>query len=365
MPTFHLIPAQNITAWMEVLERCGEFDTYHLPEYHLLANEQKEGDPVLFYFESGEHCAALPFLIREVSTVPGLESYTYHDATSVYGYPGIVSSVNKNDIAASVYKEEFQKALHAVFEELGIVTFFSRLNPLIPGSWLFEPMGDVVTLSSTVAINLRQPESEIRKGITKGHLYDIRKARKQNIRVSEDKDIAYLDDFIRMYNETMKHRDAAAYYYFPKSYYIRCKELFPDAIKLYIAEKNGELLSASFFLLTNNIIQYHLSGTPRKYLKYAGAKLIIDEVRRWGMDHGFTWLHLGGGVGSKENPLFRFKAGFSKLRLPFEVVRLVAKPDIYARLIEKRSEWVRINGGKEQADVFFPLYRRPLVKETG
>jgi lipid II:glycine glycyltransferase (peptidoglycan interpeptide bridge formation enzyme) len=161
----------------------------------------------------------------------------------------------------------------------------------------------------------------------------------------------------------MDRTGAANYYYFPKEYYIRIKELLGESIKLFIAEKDGEIISASLFLVADNIIQYHLSGTPALYLKYQGAKVIIDSVRKWGAQNNYKWFHLGGGVGSNEDSLFRFKAGFSKSRFPFEVVRMVLEPSIYAELVQKRIEWENINQCKVLSDDYFPLYRRPVRAE--
>jgi len=69
-------------------------------------------------------------------------------------------------------------------------------------------------------------------------------------------------------------------------------------------------------------VQYHLSATPDGEVRSGGAKVILDEVTKWARERGSRWLHLGGGLGgSEDDPLFRFKAGFSKIRLPFKVAR--------------------------------------------
>lgn len=54
------------------------------------------------------------------------------------------------------------------------------------------------------------------------------------------------------------------------------------------------------------------------------------------------WFHLGGGFGSKEDNLFRFKAGFSKDRKIFKTINLIINSNKYNSLLEDLNKW----GGK-------------------
>jgi lipid II:glycine glycyltransferase (peptidoglycan interpeptide bridge formation enzyme) len=232
-----------------------------------------------------------------------------------------------------------------------VIAFFTRQNPLIDSSWLLSGCADVVNLSSTVCIDLRKPETVQNKEMTKGHRYDIRKAKNNGVTAREVEYFEFLDTFISIYYETMGRTGACDYYFFPKQYFLQLKENLGDAVRLYIAEAKGEVIAAAIFLLSNKIIQYHLSGALSAFLSLSGAKVIIDEVRRWGTDNGFFWFHLGGGVSSVEDSLFRFKAGFSKLRFQFQVIKWIIDPMVYNEAI-KRS--------KQLDSCFFPAYRKPL-----
>lgn len=359
MNDYLLIPVEDFQTWNRTLKICGDFDTYHLPEYHLLAKEMGEGEPYLFFYQKKKKYAALPFLVRSVSGVAGLEACDCYDATSVYGYPGIVTSIKVSDIEASSFLSGFQAALKQAFEELSIVSFFTRTNPLIKTSWLFKGLADVIPLSSTIAIDLSKPETEHIKNMSKGHRYDIRKAHKAGIIVKEDSSFENIDEFIRIYNDTMKRVGSSDYYYFSKDYYVRLRKNLGDSIKLYFALADKQIVSTSMFFITGKIIQYHLSGTPSELFKYNGAKVILDYVRSWGANNGFSWLHLGGGVGSTEDSLFRFKAGFSKVRCSFEVVRMVVNWQAYADISQKRRKWLADNEGSVQQPEYFPEYRQP------
>lgn len=363
MPNHILIPVDDQDQWVNALQACGKFDTYHLPEYHRLAEEQKEGLPFLFFFQAACCFAAVPFLLRQISDVHGLEDSRLFDVTSVYGYPGIVTNVEQSSINAKTFRNDFQKTLLAVLHDKQVIAFFTRQNPLFQTSWLFHGIGgEVQQMSNTVAIDLTKSNYEQEKSMTKGHRYDIRKARASGVVAYEDKEFRRIDDFILIYNETMKRNGALEYYYFSNSYYDKLKGSLGEKIKLFVAEKDGVLISASLFLVTGKIIQYHLSGTPDRYLSHAGAKVILDEVRQWGASQGYKWLHLGGGLGSVEDSLFRFKSGFSKLRFPFEIIKIVIKPEIYNQLVDQKNYWLESKGYEKNTDSYFPTYRTPVKK---
>jgi hypothetical protein len=292
-----------------------------------------------------------------VSNVEGLEESQHNDISSVYGYPGIVTSVKEDNIDANKFRGDFQAALMQLFKELSVVAFFSRTNPLLPTTWLFKEMAEVLPLALTVAIDLSLKDEKQLEGMTKGHKYDVRKARRLGVIVEEDETFQHIDEFIQIYNETMKRTGARDIYFFPKDYYLRLKNNFGESIKLYFARLNGQAVSASMFFMTGRIIQYHLSGTPVEFFPLNGGKLILDELRQLGAKNGFSWLHLGGGVGSSEDSLYRFKAGFSKVRQQFEVSRMIVDQDIYSELCEKRKKRANDTGQSLLDTNYFPKYR--------
>ncbi len=365
MANYKLISADDKSGWVDALKSCGVYDTYHCPEYHLLAEEQGEGTPFMFFFEDEGYRAALPFLVRRVSYVEGLDDFKLFDVTSVYGYPGIVTNVGSSMTKADVFRSGFQRLLLRVLRAQKVVAFFTRQNPLFQNSWLFQGIGEVRTIGRTVAIDLAQPGREQEKNMTKGHRYDIRKAKESGIIAYEDKEFKHIEMFISMYNETMKRNNARDYYYFPESYYHRLKKSLGQRLKLFVAEKDGMLISASLFLTMDNIIQYHLSGTPNMCLNLSGTKVILDEIRKWGTSKGYRWLHLGGGLGSTEDSLFRFKAGFSKTRFSFEVVNMIIDPLVYRKLVDQRSRWADSHDYENErtSDSFFPAYRTPVDRK--
>jgi len=354
-----LICIGNEERWKQALNRFKNFDIYHLPQYHLLAKEMGEGEPYLFLYQQNGEAAALPFLVRDVSKVKGLNGLGYYDATSVYGYPGALTTIDRKSQFAENFRLQFQSSLRKILEDLSVVAFFSRANPLIPTSWLFEGIGDVTNAGTTVAIDLSKSDADQLKDISKGHKYDIRKAKREGVIVIEDKGFQYLDNFINIYNETMNRVNSDDYYYFVKDYYTNLKDKLGNSVKLYFAKLGDIFIGTSMFLCSNGIIQYHLSGTPLKYIKFSGAKVILDEIRQWGVQNRYKWLHLGGGLGSAEDHLYRFKAGFSNERFPFHIIKMIRDPIIYRGLCEKHDQWLNENNSECRDKDFFPYYRAP------
>ncbi len=354
-----LILVSDPSGWVEALKLCGNHDIYHLPQYHLLAEEMGEGKPYIFFFHCNGRCAALPFLLRPIAKVGGLGECQYNDITSVYGYPGVVTSMRMDDRNAFDFRKRFQRELVLLFRELSVVAFFSRTNPLLNNTWLLDGMTEIITLSTTIAIDLSKSDEEQLGNMTKGHKYDIRKARKSGVVIEEDVSFQYVEDFIQIYNETMERNNARESYYFPKDYYLYLKKNFGGSVRMLFARFNGVPISAAMFFGEGNIIQYHLSGSSAEFFPLNGAKLILEEVRRWGLENGFLWLHLGGGVGSSEDSLFRFKAGFSKVRLPFQIVKKIIDQDLYSELCFKRRKWANIHNYIIPNTNYFPEYRGP------
>ena len=363
MVDFRLIGADDQAAWRDALIGCGEYDSYHLPGYHHLARELGEGEPRLFVFEEGGRSVALPFLLRRIDRVEGLEDCGHRDAVSVYGFPGLLSSVDRHAGGADRFRRRFQAAFREAMESLDVVALFVRQNPLIDSSWLFESAGEVIDQGTAVAIDLRRTDEEQVLEMRRGHRYDVRAARKTGMTVREDHNLEQVDLFRRLYEETMDRVGAARHYYFPIDYYENLKRHMAGHVKLMFCEQQGQVIGGALFFATGRFIQYHLSGTATKFHKRRGAaKLILDHVRSWGTQRGFSWFHLGGGLGGRQDSLFAFKSGFSKARFAFQTVRAVIRPDVYGELVRRRTEWERQRGWTVSQSGFFPEYRRPAPR---
>lgn len=339
--------------WMAALSRVKQYDFYHLPQYHEMAERAREGQGQLLVYRHGEHLIALPLLIRSCNTIDGLESVSSLDATSVYGYAGPVSS--DRDPSAQVIAD-FQAALRDTLGSIGVVALFTSLHPLIAQSVLIAGLGETRASGTTVSVDLTLPEEAQIAAVRLNHRRDIKKLRALGASCVPDAS-AGLDDFVRMYYETMQRLGAAPHYFFDGDYFTQLAGLRDTYVHLFTCSLNGEAIAAGLFLVCDGIIQYHLGATRTEFVELAPMKLILDTVRKWGIEAGMRVFHLGGGLGAHDDSLFRFKAGFSDRRHPYTTWRWILDQTRYDAIIATKAKWNAEHRVRFTSADHFPQYR--------
>ncbi|MCB1993133.1 MAG: hypothetical protein KDG49_16900, partial [Geminicoccaceae bacterium] len=71
-------------------------------------------------------------------------------------------------------------------------------------------------------------------------------------------------------------------------------------------------------------------------------------------------VHLGGGVGGRDDGVLRFKTSFGPGRARFRTVRAVLDPDRYAALTRARAASLGVAVQALEQTGFFPAYRAEL-----
>lgn len=206
----------------------------------------------------------------------------------------------------------------------------------------------------TVAIDLRLVPGEMWSRVRHNHRRHINAATKAGLYIQEDQDFAHLDEFIAMYEATMRRASAAAFYYFPRGYYVDLKRALGDRLKLFFVQNpQGERLAGGMFFACGGILQYHLGGTHDHALEWRPSKLLLYHVGLWGRDAGYELLHLGGGLAARRDDLFQFKAGFSDLVTPYYTWHVIFDQDRYQTLLRYRDSLMP----SAEDPLFFPGYR--------
>jgi hypothetical protein len=350
---------------MEVLGRCHQHDFYHLPWYHAQAERHGEGVARLFVHEEGDHLIALLLLVRSVRSAPGLTHAPtgWQDATSVYGYAGPLASSPQVPVRAV---RGFQAALTRALREEQVVAVFSRLHPLIPQAPLLTGLGLCRLTAQTVAIDLAPPPEVQRARYRKNHKCGINRLRRLGACCRHDPEFRYLDAFIDIYHSTMRRVGAAPHFYFPQSYFQDLVSHGAPHVHLFACLLQARVVSAGLFLECDGIVQYHLGGTLDEYLALAPSKLIVDSVRLWAHERGRRTFHLGGGATDRpDDPLLRFKTGFSDRTHDFLTWRWVVDPAAFAQLVEWSDRWNERHELRRPSAEYFPPYRAPTVSAPG
>jgi hypothetical protein len=350
--------------WMAFLAGTPH-DFYHLPEYVKLCARQDGGEPVAFWAEADGFACLAPLVLRPLPA--GLEADPgWRDAGAPYGYPSpLLRPAAPGPVPAA--SEAALAAFLGAFRELGtargIVSAFLRLHPLLPlPEAPFRAFGTLVAHGSTVYLDLDQSPAELDRQTRVNHLADARKLERLGFRVLVDA-WERLDDFIRVYDETMRLRAADPGYRFDRDYYLELRRCLGDRLHLGLVQApDGAVAAAGLFTRVDGLVQFHLSGTGDAHRRAGPAKLMLIHMRDWAQAAGAHRLHLGGGVGCREDSLAFFKQGFSKLRARFQTFRMVLDPDRYghlARLARLAPEAQRANADPGEPGAFFPVYRRP------
>lgn len=327
--------------WTNILHEIGQYDCYHTFEYHAISKQMNEV-PKLLVYRSNKTLIALPILMRPI---PNTE---FFDCTSVYGYPGPI--FNK-----ATYEEDFivfQQCLESYFLSKKVISVFSRLNPFIENQentlqtlGYIEELGDVVNIDLTKDIDLQR---QLFSKTTKRYLNKSRRICYTKKSQSEEDILTFID----LYYENMDRVNAKKSYYFDKEYFlkmIQSKE-FKTEIIYAVLQETDEIISAAMMMKTNNIVQYHISGTRNDYLHLTPIRLLLDEIRIEGTQENYKYFNLGGGLGSEHDSLFNFKASFSKDYKKFKVWKYIVDENLY-------DELTSLKNIKKDEINFFPIYR--------
>ncbi len=346
---------QEKQRWLAALQRCCLHDWFHSPFFHALAEDRGEGEARLFVFDDGEYVIAIPLLLRSLSGI-GAAGRNRKDASSVYGYVGPFAS--HPTIPKSVI-EGFQASLRETLTRMNVISVFSRLHPLIPQSELLEGLGECVVSGQTVSIDLTLPdEVQVRK-FRSNHRRDLKRLGKLGWTCMRSEEPVHMDAFIEMYHQTMRRNKAEKSYFFRKDYFDALADGMGPNLHLFVCLHGERPISGELITTCHGIVQYYLSATLDEYRHLAPTKLLIDYVRKWASERGARVMHLGGGLGAREDSLFRFKAGFSDRRHEFVTWQWICQPAVYKALCKEKEQSDFCNGLRAVGEDFFPLYRGP------
>ena len=183
----------------------------------------------------------------------------------------------------------------------------------------------------------------------------IRKAEKNGVEIFHGKDLKLFHDFKRIYNATMDKDHAEEYYYFEDAFYESIHRDLRDNYEMFYAVLDGKIIAMSIMLYANNQMHYHLSGSLFEYRNLAPTNLLLYKAALWGCEKGFKTFHLGGGVGSGEDNLYRFKEGFNRNSdYQFSIGKEIFDQERYNELVAMRA---KEDTSFNPESPFFPLYR--------
>ncbi len=338
--------------WDKIVKSFEHYDVYYLSGYVKAFQIHGDGEPLLLYY-SDENLKAINVVFkRDIADFEPLkvrlEKEKYYDIVTPYGYGGwLIETKDNQEFLLNKLKQDYYEWCL----KNNIIDEFVRFHPIVSNYKKIDCLyNNLVHCGNTVCLDISS-EEVIWENMTSKNRNMIRKAQKSNILVKNTIEPFIINPFMDIYNETMKYDNAEEYYYFPQSFYESIREdLNKNSIWFY-AELNGEIIACSIFLFCNGNMHYHLSASKHELRQYAPTNLLLYEAAKWGCRNGYKRLHLGGGLGSKEDNLYKFKKSF--MRGPdteFWIGKKIFNQEIYDKLVSLRRDL-------PANSQYFPLYR--------
>ncbi len=293
--------------WDAIVRSFQDYDTYWLSGYVKAFQIHGDGKPILFYYEGngvrGINVVMKRDVAKDIHFIGKIDQGQYFDFATPYGYGGwIIEGHNTGDLF-SEYSSWTEKN--------GIICEFVRFHPMIKNHEACRDFYNVSQLGEVVHLELSSP-SIIWENIISKNRNVIRKAIKNEIKIYNGRFPEIYETFRVIYNGTMDKDNAEDYYYFSEEFYKSILEDLPQNAQVFWAEKDNKVIAASIMLASNGRMNYHLSGSLKEYSSLAPTNLLLYQAALWGSANGYKTLYLGGGVGSGEDSLFKFKRAFFK-----------------------------------------------------
>lgn len=316
--------------WDEQLSAAGVTDVYYARGYVAASAALVDAEPVLLRLAGDGGEVLFPCLLRRDPT----------DVVTPYGYGGPVGAGESPPLAA------FPAAYESWCERRGAVSSFAVFHPLLgnaasPASEGFRR----VELAGTVAWPLGR--EDLLAPMHKHHRRVVRRAQAEGYEVAVEPAPADLAEFAGVYEQTMRRARAAPFYFFPQSYW----DALLAGVKLVRVDVRDqrELLASVLGMGEPPWLHYHLGGATDVARGTGASHLALYSLACWGRDQGFDTLHLGGGVGGRDDSLLEFKLRFApEGRTGVAIGKAVHDLPGYLRLTgDAAVDW----------DAFFPGYR--------
>jgi len=340
-----VLSATQAEEWDSIVRSFNNYDTYWLNGYSRAFQIHGDGDPLLFYYERNNTRGINVVMKRDValdSRFSGLiPENMYYDFSSPYGYGGWLI---EGDETAALFKD-----YENWVKKNGIISEFVRFHPVIKNHEKVSDLYVIVKLGEVVHMDLASP-GIIWSNLTSKNRNMIRKAIKNGVKIYNGRYPQVYETFRNIYNNTMREDSADPYYYFSQDFYQSLLNDLPYNSQVFFAVKKGLVIASSVILMANGYMNYHLSGNDKQFNTYAPTNLLLYEAALWGCFNGYKSFYLGGGLGSGNDSLFKFKKAFNRGELNhFFIGKKIFDQQKYDMLVKLRN--------KDIIDGYFPQYR--------
>jgi pyridoxal phosphate-dependent aminotransferase EpsN len=300
-----------------------------------------------------------PLVLRPLAAEPWVRPGERRwDATSPYGYGGPFSTgPGPSDGAA------FWRAYSVWAREAQVVSTFLRLS-LFPEQLVPPPEG-TEEHSPNIVVPLEGGIEEVWRRYRPNVRRWIRHAARAGLEVEEDRQGARMDEFIDLYEKTMRRRDAAEFYLFPRAMFEHLRERLAGQYAFFHVVRGGKVVCSDLTLASADRVYMFLVGTAEEALHLGANYLLKHHVAQWAIQEGKREYVLGG-AHQPGDGLLRHKRSFApRGEVPFRIANLVHDERAYHELCEARAAAAaRESTSWGPRSRYFPEYRAWRKIET-
>jgi len=325
-------------------------DIYFHPDYARAHEIVENGEAIQFIHESKTGTVSYVFIRRAIASSI-CENECFFDIVSPYGYGGPIILECPEPERRSTLLNEFMEAFAGYCEHHRIVSEFIRFHPIECNHLGLDTHYSLSSHKKTLATNLIDFGDPYQGEFSKRCRKIIEKCKSAEMEFLIDSQRDSIDAFLKIYASTMNRNNALDYYYFDEMYFRNLLGLFPKNSFVATVSLDGEPIAGGLYLNFGKYVHAHLSGTLAEFIHLSPAYLLKAEVVRWSREHGYKFVHHGGGyTNSETDGLFKFKKAFSQnTEFDFYVGKRIWNEAIYRELTQA-------NMSNSNTD-FFPAYR--------
>lgn len=342
--------------WEAALERVAH-DVYYRPEYLKVCAAQNPGQrPMCYVWDFDGRTGIIPLMVSDCPEEVASVICGSADAVSPYGYSGPILGGSDGLPVPVEMLQRFFADFVADCKKSGIIAAFLRGHPVLSSACVPFDGDSGVESGTTFGISLNRDLETIFSGYRSAFKRTIKKIEKcSSLRIVWDS-WADIDAFVPLYHQNMRRLQAQSHYFFATEYFRALQKGLPGEFHLMSVFDGERYIGGVCFFALQGIVQYHLPACVDDWRDVGLPKLLVHELVKWGKANHFNVVHLGGGVGGKENSLAYFKSGFCDLQLPFRTYKIIVDSEKYqaaCRGARQRAE----RHGVQLNEEYFPQYR--------
>lgn len=324
-------------------------DVFFNPDYGKLYEEIEGGTCETFEYSGAGGTIRNMFIKRPVPWL--INGVPYYDVTTPYGYGGpVVTAGEPSEAMISKYYTAWLNYCrdNRIVAEFVRFHLFDNiaLRDAFPGEVTHVSDNVVRMLSDDIDDIWMQFEHKVRK--------NVKKAQSNDLIVTTDAIGDHLDDFLKIYYDTMQRNNAKEYYSFGRTYFQNIIDSLRGKFEFFNVWHEDTIISTELVLCSECYTYSFLGGTLDEYYPMRPNDLLKYEIIKWSKETGRKAFVLGGGYGSNDG-IYRYKKAFAPGDdVPFYIGKRIVDLDMYSKLIELRKLQ---NTAFDAASNYFPLYR--------